>query len=150
MAQEAVGGPDGKVLKLLELHEGRRTFPYRDTVGKLTIGIGFNLDDVGLLPEEIDFVLRNRVSLVRTRLEDVLPVFSTLDEVRQAVLIDMAYNLGTEGLLKFKMTLNSIRAGRYQEAAEMMLDSRWADQVGRRAYRLAEMMRTGQWPDDLL
>lgn len=146
MAQEAVGG---RLRALLTLHEGVRQYPYRDTVGKLTVGVGFNLDDVGLLPEEIDFILSNRLNLVRTKLSALLPWFDDLDEVRQAVLIDMAYNLGEAGLLRFKQTLASVKDGDYVTAAEQMLDSKWADQVGRRADRLSDMMRYGQWPHDL-
>ena len=144
-----MGDPDEKLARLLELHEGRRTFPYKDTVGKLTIGVGFNLDDVGLLPEEIDFILRNRINLVRTSLASLIPWFDTLDEVRQAVLVDMGFNLGVVGLLKFKRTLGSIEDGDYTTAAEQMLESKWADQVGRRADRLSDMMRYGRWPEDL-
>lgn len=134
-----------KLLDMLELHEGVRRFPYRCTAGKLTIGVGFNLDDVGLYPEEIRFILDNRVNLLRKELAAELPWFVQLDEVRQAVLLDMAFNLGTQGLLKFKRTLGSIQSGNYVLAAEQMLQSLWAKQVGRRSVRLAKMMETGEW-----
>ena len=138
------------LVALLRLHEGVRRFPYRDTVGKLTVGAGFNLDDVGLYDEEIDFILDNRLRLVRTNLAKELPRFSSLDQVRQAVLIDMGYNLGVGGLLKFKRTLQSVEHGRYERAALEMLESKWATQVGRRAIRLSDMMRTGQWPVEVV
>ena len=138
-----------KLVKMIEPHEGVRRFPYRCTAGKLTIGVGFNLDDVGLYPNEIEFILENRLTLVRTRLSAELPWFSSLDEVRQAVLIDMAYNLGVDGLLKFRQTLGSVQQGDYLLAAKQMLQSRWASQVGSRSTRLSEMMRTGQWSSDL-
>jgi lysozyme len=136
-----------KLTEMVSLHEGVRRFPYRCTAGKLTIGVGFNLDDVGLYPEEIDFILSNRLRLVRTRLEKDLPWFSGLDEVRQAVLIDMGYNIGVDGLLKFKRTLGSVQRGDYAAAAVQMLESKWAGQVGKRAERLSDMMETGEWYD---
>jgi lysozyme len=136
-----------KLRKMLELHEGNKRYPYRCTAGKLTIGVGFNLDDVGLYPEEIAFILDNRINLVRKGLESELPWFKDLDEVRQAVLIDMGYNLGVDGLLKFKRTLGSIQRGHYATAAIQMLESKWATQVGDRADRLSDMMETGEWYD---
>jgi lysozyme len=120
---------ESKLEAMLRLHEGVRQFPYRCTAGKLTIGVGFNLDDVGLFPEEIEFILRNRIRLVRTRLERELRFFGSLDEVRQSVLIDMAFNLGVASLLKFRQTLKHIEQGRYGAAAAEMLNSKWARQV---------------------
>jgi lysozyme len=131
---------------MLRLHEGVRQFPYRCTAGKLTIGVGFNLDDVGLFPEEIEFILRNRIRLVRTRLERELRFFGSLDEVRQSVLIDMAFNLGVASLLKFRQTLKHIEQGRYGAAAAEMLNSKWARQVKGRATTLSRMMESGEWP----
>lgn len=138
-----------KLRKMLELHEGVERFPYRCTAGKLTIGVGFNLDDVGLYPEEIAFILDNRINLIRTKLREALPWFDTLDEVRQSVLLDMAYNLGHQGLLKFKRTLGSIERGEYVLASEQMLESLWARQVKGRAVRLSKMMATGEWPKEV-
>lgn len=138
-----------KMALLLERHEGRRQFPYRDSVGKLTIGVGFNLDDVGLHPEEIDFILSNRIELVRTRLLQVLPEYRDMSAIRRMVLIDMVFNLGLTRFLKFKRMLAAIALHDYNLAAEEMLDSKWATQVGGRARRLAEMMREDTWPTEL-
>jgi lysozyme len=137
---------ESKLEAMLRLHEGVRQFPYRCTAGKLTIGVGFNLDDVGLFPEEIEFILRNRIRLVRTRLERELRFFGSLDEVRQSVLIDMAFNLGVASLLKFRQTLKHIEQGRYGAAAAEMLNSKWARQVKGRATTLSRMMESGEWP----
>lgn len=132
--------------KLLELHEGNRRLPYKDTVGKLTIGLGFNLTDVGLYPEEIEFVYENRIRRLANEVERALPWAADLDPVRLTVIMDMAYNLGVPGLLGFKRTLNTVKQGDYALASRQMLESKWAGQVGRRARRLSEMMRTGEWP----
>jgi lysozyme len=134
------------VVELVTLHEGVRRFPYRDTVGKLTIGVGFNLDDVGLYPEEIEFILANRLIRKGEELERAIPWIKELDEVRQAVLLDMAFNLGVAGLLGFKNTLRLVSEKRYKEASKNMLQSKWAGQVKGRAIRLSKMMETGQWP----
>lgn len=130
--------------QLIERHEGRRNKPYKDTVGKLTIGVGFNLDDVGLLDDEIDVILRMRLGKLWAVLSTKLPYFNSLVLARQIVLLDMAFNLGIEGLLKFKQTLAAVAAGSYSVAADRMLDSKWAVQVGGRATRLATMMETGE------
>lgn len=134
------------IVDLLTLHEGYRQLPYRDTVGKLTIGIGFNLDDTGLYLDESQAVLRLRLLRVGRELTEHLPWVANLDPVRLAVVLDMAYNLGVPGLLKFKNTLAHVEAGRYKAAAANMLLSKWARQVGKRANRLAQMMETGSWP----
>jgi lysozyme len=134
--------------ELLTLHEGVRRFPYRCTAGKLTIGIGFNLDDVGLYPEEINFILRNRIERTEQEVERVFPWYNELDDVRKAVIVDMAYNMGIATLSQFKRTLGSVRDGNYALAAEQMLQSKWARQVKGRAVRLSKMMETGEWPQE--
>ena len=139
---------DARLIEQLRLHEGERRKPYRDTVGKLTIGIGRNLDDTGLRRDEIEYLLANDITDARADLDRYLPWWRGLDPVRQRVLIDMAFNMGMGapnrgGLLSFVNTLSEIRRGNYGIAADMMLASKWSAQVGRRAVRLATMMRTG-------
>ena len=138
-----------KLQDLLRLHEGVKRFPYRCTAGKLTIGVGFNLDDVGLYPEEIDFILDNRIRRTEEEVERVFPWYNELDEVRQAVIVDMAYNMGIATLQQFKRTLGSVRDGDYVRAAAQMLQSKWARQVKNRAIRLSIMMETGEWPKEV-
>ncbi len=131
---------------LIKLHEGLRLTPYRDTVGKLTIGYGRNLDDRGITQRDAETMLRDDVADARMALASALSWFPELDPVRRAVLVDMAFNLGPAGLLKFGRTLSAVEQGDYETAAAEMLDSKWAGQVGQRATRLSEMMRTGEWP----
>jgi lysozyme len=133
----------------LRLHEGERLKPYRCTAGKLTIGVGRNLDDRGITAEESAYLLANDIAREERALLRELPWVSGLDEVRQRVLLDMAFNLGIQGLLKFRLTLSAIQAGQYERAASMMLDSLWAKQVGQRAERLSRMMATGKDPREL-
>jgi lysozyme len=118
--------------------------PYRDTVGKLTIGIGRNLDDRGITRDEALFLLERDIALVSTQLYVNLPWFKQLDDVRQRVLANMCFNMGPGKLLTFKNTLAAIEARNYAAAKAGMLNSLWARQVGARAQRLAEMMLTGQ------
>ncbi len=132
-----------KLIKLLITHEGLRLKPYRDTRGKLTIGVGRNLDDVGITEEEAIYLLKNDIKRVLDFLKERLPYWNGLTETRKMALVDMCFNLGPGGFLSFKRMLAALERGDYEQAAREMLDSRWARQVGRRAEELAEMMREG-------
>lgn len=127
----------------LILHEGLRLTPYRCPAGKLTIGVGRNLEAVGISKDEAKLMLRNDLLRTRLGLEKVLPGFLALSPRRRMALIDMAFNLGLNGLLKFKKMLASLVAGDWDQAAAEMLDSTWASQVGQRAVTLATMIKEG-------
>lgn len=133
-----------KMIAQLRLHEGERLKPYRCTAGKLTIGVGRNLDDRGITSDESAYLLNNDIDSHWIELLEHLPWVETLDEVRQRVMLDMAFNLGISGLLTFRRTLGHIKAGDYALASSAMLNSLWAKQVGQRAKRLAAMMKTGK------
>lgn len=134
-----------KLTDMLVDHEGLKRKPYRCTAGKLTIGVGRNLDDRGISPDEAMYMLANDIRDSRRELSSAFPWFDKLDEVRQAVLIDMCVNLGLSRLQGFRNTLALIGVGKYEAAAQEMLNSKWAEQVGRRAQRLSRMMATGRW-----
>lgn len=123
--------------------EGRRLKPYRDTLNILTIGVGRNLDDVGLFPDEVDLMLDNDIRIRRESLSR-FGWFTALDEVRQGVLINMAF-MGIPRLLGFRKMIAALEAQDYERAAAEMLDSTWAGQVHARADRLAQQMRSGKW-----
>jgi len=124
-------------------HEGLRLKPYRCTAGKLTIGVGRNIEDVGISRAEAMAMLRNDILTARLGLEKAVPGFLGLSSRRQMALIDMCFNLGLPRFLAFKRMLAAIAAGDFAQAAEEMLDSAWANQVGQRAVTLATMMRDG-------
>lgn len=127
----------------LKRDEGVRLKPYRDLAGKLTIGTGRNLEDVGICLDENDVLLDNDLRRVIADLDAQLPWWKQLDPVRQRVLANMCFNLGLPRLLGFKNTLRLIQTGQYDPAATAMLHSLWAKQVQQRAVRLAHMMRSG-------
>jgi lysozyme len=127
----------------LLLDEGLKLKPYRCTAGKLSIGVGRNLDDLGISRAEALLMLDNDIQCTATELDARLPWWRTLDEVRQRVILNMAFNLGIKGLLGFKNTLAAVQAEKWEDAANGMLASRWAGQVGARAQRLAQMMAKG-------
>lgn len=133
------------IITQLRRDEGVRNFPYTDTVGKLTIGVGRNLTDVGMSDDEVELLLQNDVSKVNNQLHSRLPWFNSIDYVRQAVLINMVFNMGFNGLEGFPKMLQAAAQGNWQEASDEMLDSQWAKQVGARATRLAQQMLTGVW-----
>jgi len=125
--------------------EGKRQYPYKCTAGKITIGVGRNLEDKGLRADEIDYLFNNDLEEYANRTKIVIPFFDQLNEVRQNVLINMAFNLGIHGLLTFQKALGAMLKEDFERAAEEMLNSKWATQVGARAERLAREMKTGQW-----
>ena len=133
----------------LRRDEGTRAAAYTDSMGWLTIGVGRLIDSrkpgAGLRPDEIEYLLRNDINDRVAALQKALPWFFKLDEARQGVLINMAFQMGTAGLLAFRQTLGLVRDGRYAEASEQMLKSKWAEQTPGRAKRLSEQMKTGEW-----
>lgn len=157
------------IVKQLILHEGFRLKPYRCSAGKLTIGVGHNYEDTGLpdwLKHEVlilsdsigEWTNRLRVAFTmemaeRLLKEDIakyekqvrakLPEYDKLDSIRQRVVLDMTFNMGVGWIDKFKNTVKKIKDGDYDGASAGMLNSAWAKQVGRRAQRLAHMMKTG-------
>jgi lysozyme len=147
-----------RIKEQLLRHEGLRLKPYRCTAGKLTIGIGRNLDDCGISQTEAYVLLENDIQNCERQLLDEIPeIYNPLDEVRKSVLLNMCISipqsrfaplrepcyLGINGLLGFKNTLAFIQAGDWERAANNMLVSKWAKQVGRRAIELSELMRKG-------
>jgi lysozyme len=135
-----------KLRAQLVRHEGMKLRPYRDTVGKLTIGVGRNLDDVGISKDEAHYLLSGDIDhAVRGLLGRYPSWFPDLDPVRQAVLVNMAFNLGLAGLGSFTRMLDAVSHRQYGLAADHMVASKWAHQVGHRSGELAAQMKTGQW-----
>ena len=134
-----------EILKnMLRKHEGSVLHAYQDSLGYWTIGIGRLIDQRkggGITTAEAMFLLENDVQKVEADLDAHVPWWRTMDENRQLVIADMCFNMGIGTLLQFKNTLSAMQEGRYADAANGMMDSKWATQVGKRATHLAGMMR---------
>ena len=128
--------------EMIKMHEGYSGTVYKCPAGKPTIGYGRNLER-GITLEEAEFLLDNDIQLVKNHLR-CWPWWDNLNDVRKDAIIDMTYNLGITRLLKFKRMIAAIKGRNFTRAAEEMLDSKWAFQVGKRAVTLAELMRTGK------
>lgn len=128
---------------MLVLHEGLKLKPYKCTAGRLTIGVGRNLDDVGITQDEAMYLLERDIDRVEADLDRNIPWWKEMTPARQAVMADMCFNLGITRLMAFVNTLAAMKVGRFDAAADGMLNSLWAQQVGARAQRLAKMMREG-------
>lgn len=138
-----------RLKRQLILHEGLKLRSYNDSVGKITIGVGRNISDVGISEDEAFYLLSNDLEKCIDALDKAFPWWKELSEVRKHVMIDMCFNLGIAGLAKFILTLESIRIGSYELASRQMLDSLWTKQVGDRAKRLSKMMKTDQFPEEI-
>ena len=122
--------------------EGKVLSPYRDSVGKLTIGIGHNLDDKPLSERAVQVIFEDDLADAMAYLDQKLPWWRTLSDARRRVLVNMTFNMQGK-LLGFVRALAAMKAGDFEEAANQMHNSMWAGQVGQRATRLCEMMRRG-------
>ncbi|WMN61489.1 glycoside hydrolase family protein [Pseudoalteromonas xiamenensis] len=132
------------IVEQLKKHEGYRQYPYYCTEGRLTIGFGRNLDDAGVNEFEAEQLLANDIENARAGVRRRINL-QHCNEPQQAVLVNMAFNLGINGLLGFKKMLNAVESGDFQQAALEMLNSRWAYQVPARAQELAKQMLSGEW-----
>lgn len=167
-----------KVVAQLVLHEGLKTNVYTDTEGNLTLGVGYNLTSRG--PEFFERTIGRKLILhdgskcaaITTRAEclqvlhaDIIrvekavtvhwPYYLKLEEVRQRVAVDMAFNMGLSAL-GFKNTIAAVERRDWSRAVREMYRSKWARQVGDgeggkfdRCDRLARMLLTGQEPTDI-
>ena len=133
-----------KWTQLTKRFEGLRVLPYECPTGHLTIGYGHNLEN-GITPEMAEFILKRDLETAERAVKDKFAWYFKLNDARQFVLLDMAFNMGIARLCTFKKMLAAVERGDYATAAKEMLDSRWAFQVKTRAEKLAEMMKTGEY-----
>jgi lysozyme len=140
------------IIDQLKRDEGLRLDVYMDTVGKRTIGYGHNLDanPIPALVTPINETLASQilgvdVERISRFLVSQLPWVVSLDDARLGVMQNMSFNLGVPGLLQFHHDLADTQAGNYEQAAADMKASKWYTEVGDRAVRLVEQMRSGIW-----
>ena len=129
-------------------HEGLRRLPYECSQGKMTIGVGRNIEDNGLRDDEIDLMLENDLKSSVAECNRNFSFFGALDEVRQDVLVNMCFNMGIGRLLGFRRMCAALERGDFDVAAREMMDSRWARQVKGRAKELAQQMKRGEYVSD--
>lgn len=146
-----------EICQRLLLHEGLRLQPYRCSKGKLTIGIGRNIDDNpftdtekkvigdwqhGITTQAAFYLLRNDIERLEKELQRKINFWKNLSDERQYALLDIAFNIGVSGLLKFKKMLAWLWMGNFEQAAIECLNSKYAKETGRRAERIANLIRT--------
>lgn len=158
-----------RLIEQLILHEGLRLTPYQDTLGNWTIGVGYNVTGRGwsffekivgrkveltaqarVTRDEAIAVLRADIVRVEMAVRTYLPEYDTLSEVRQRVVLDLAFNMGFRAL-QFKRAISTLKIRDWSGVARELYRSKWAGQVGDgeggrfdRADRLAQMMLTGK------
>ena len=133
-----------RFIKQMRFHEGVKNKVYKDHLGIETIGVGRNLVDRGLSDEEVDYLLGNDITIVENELDNGLSWWRDLDEVRQRALADLAFNMGLPRLHGFVKMLDGLQRRDYHRAADELLNSKYAKQVGARSERVANMIRTGE------
>ena len=130
------------LLSSVIVHEGFSRYIYLDSVGVRTVGFGRNLDDRGISREEAEMLLLNDLE-TSTKEAKKFEFYENLTSNRQDVIVEMIFNLGLTRFKKFKKTIGYINQANYSAAADEMLDSRWAKQVGQRALTLSNKFRAG-------
>lgn len=128
--------------RLLSSQEGFKLKPYKDTAGKITIGVGRCLDDIGISPDEAMMMLDNDIERAINSAR-VFKWFDGLSDTRQNAIICMIFNLGLGGFSEFKNMIKAFEDKDYALASKEMLDSKWSAQVGNRATILARMVSDG-------
>lgn len=137
-----------ELIAQLRRDEGERLSVYFDTLGFATIGIGRMVDarrGGGITREESTYLLMNDINKIDRQLQERLPWVVTLTPERRGVLMNMAFQLGIDGLMSFKRTLAFVQQGEYAKAAEAMLASKWATQTPDRAKRLTQQLLSSAW-----
>jgi len=128
--------------------EGVRSSAYKDSEGYLTIGVGRLIDENKggkLSADEIEYLLDNDIDKVINQTIREFDWYDDLSDIRQEVILNMIFNLGLGGMKKFKNMITALKRHDWEDASREMLDSKWSGQVGQRAIRLSEAMRTDAW-----
>jgi lysozyme len=125
-------------------HEGTRLDMYQDTLGIWTVGVGHNIQEKGISQAVMELMLEEDLAEAVSELQRSVSFFSKMPEQVQEALVNLAFNMGIPRLMQFKKTLAYLRDGNFEAAADELLDSRYAEQVGRRADEVADMIRTAE------
>jgi len=131
-----------RLRKTIIRHEGSRLKMYQDTLGIWTIGVGHNIQEKGISPDVMALILEEDLAEAIADLKRNISFFSDLPEQIQEALVNLCFNMGIPRLLQFKKTLAYLRDEDFKSAANELLDSRYAAQVGQRAIEISDMIRT--------
>ena len=123
--------------------EGLRFKPYRDSVGKLTIGVGHNLDDVPISYAAAMQILEDDILQAMGQLNGRIPWWVSLNETRQRALMNLCFQLGINGLMGFKQMLAALQDSDWQRAHDELINSKLNSQAPNRTGRTAQMLLTG-------
>ena len=117
----------------IKRNEGLRLKPYHCKAGKLTIGYGRNLEAKGISIKEAEYLFENDLKIVAKQVANRIEFYKKLSYKRKMVLVDMAFNMGIEGLLSFKKMLGAMKRKDFMEAGKELMRSKYAEQVKTRA-----------------
>lgn len=125
-------------------HEGMKLKPYRCTAGKLSIGVGRNLDDKGITKDEALYLLNNDITECESDLKTIFPnEWNNLSENKKTALIDMRFQLGATGFRKFKRLISGVKTGNWTLAKFSIENSLYYKQVKSRAQDNIKLMEEG-------
>lgn len=134
-----------RIFNNIYLEESYRAFPYKDTDGNWTLGIGWNIFTRGCNLKIATFACKEHISESDQDLTNNLSFYNQLDEVRKAALIDMAFNMGIKNLLGFQNMLKAIQENNWDTASKECLNSSYGTKLKSRAQKIAKMLLTGEW-----
>ena len=134
-----------KLIEQLKIHEGFRSTVYTCSGGKKTCGYGRNLEDIGISEEEAEMLLKNDIYEATNQLLNAFPWMATFSDARISAMINFTFNVGIGTVRKFSNTIEYLKNEDWEAAADEMMDSKWAEQVGDRAIQITEQIRTGRW-----
>lgn len=129
--------------EMLRRHEGIRQKPYRCTEGKLTVGIGHNLEAKGVSMPVIELMFDEDYAEAEAGAKTLVKNWDNLSERRRGVLINMTFQMGLDRMRKWKNTLFFIEQEDWKKAAYNMTISLWAKQTPVRANELIKIMEEG-------
>ena len=128
----------------LRRHEGEVLHAYQDHRGNWTIGIGRLIDERrggGITPDEAEYLLVNDIDRRAAELQKRKAFRDAPRPVKRA-LLNMAFQLGFNGLLGFTKMWQALERRDYDTAATEALDSKWASQTPTRANEVAGWIRS--------
>lgn len=132
-----------KATPFLKVEEQFRRHPYEDAKDSLAVGYGLNLTFEGLDEDEAAWLLQSKLKKRFAALSDY-PWFAALSAGKQAAILELSYQIGVRGLLRFKKAIAAMAVRDYETAAAELLDSRWAKaQTPDRASRVVARFRAG-------